>query len=1030
MTARSSWMSALAPLTFILLCFVAPPSMAQTATADAQAAKQDGKNFATQAKEQASNIAEQQVTAETIPGYQNAPSELSDLFDKNDSDLNAAAGSAVGNDTWQTMMAGDANRARIDPASLDDIRARADLINENAVVDQLGSGVTSTSGTCEEVTVSQTQARYEATCDVGVTVSEEAQVESYSCPAGWDLDGTSCRRVGTQSADVSYSCPSGSMLDGTNCRSSQAASISSYSCPSGFTLAQTTCSRAITESATVASYSCATGFILVGTNCQQTITQSATPNYSCSSGYTLSGSSCSQTTTTSATPIYSCPSGTSLSGTTCINTVSQAATPSYSCASGFVLSGTNCVQNTGYAATPSYSCPSGWTQSGSSCEVSMSQLASVNYSCPPNKTNVGSRCQEVISRTATANYSCNLGYIFNGVECGSTETQAANSTQSCNGLTLISGYCSMISSTAFCPANVNGMVFDRSANARGRLQCFYVPARTYSCATGYALTGVTCQSTATQTAIVTYSCNAGEVLAGLICNVTSVTDADVNYSCPNGYLLNGELCSVVKKQDADVSYSCPSGGTLSGTTCEVSNSNPASVSYNCPSGFALSGTTCTQQQTQNAAVSFSCPTGFVLSGSSCSRENVISANLAYSCPANYTLSGSTCSQTQSSAAVPVYSCPAGFSLSGNSCSAIEAQPATPSYACPLGFSLSGTVCSMSVQASAVYSCPQGFELDGTTCRKVLVQAATVTMVCPDGTTLQDGKCYGETLGSSECADLEQNAQCQWVKDTCLDEQPSGACKVTEKTFNCPIPGEAAQQNKEYVCSGDLYCTNGSCETIEREASNEFKDALVAMGAIDQVQKEFDPDAMGLFKGTRETCHKPLFGVINCCAGRVSGLFSGSSAIAAGAFLGTGGAALAGIATQFLTIFACSSAEKQLDVKDRLGLCVNIGSYCSSSLLGVCKTKRKAYCCFESKLTRILQEQGRPQINKPWDKPKTEQCKGFTVDEFSRLDLSTMDFSEIYSEFLEAAKLPNEAQMASDIQTKIQQYYQTNAPGGS
>jgi conjugal transfer mating pair stabilization protein TraN len=338
---------------------------------------------------------------------------------------------------------------------------------------------------------------------------------------------------------------------------------------------------------------------------------------------------------------------------------------------------------------------------------------------------------------------------------------------------------------------------------------------------------------------------------------------------------------------------------------------------------------------------------------------------------------------------------------------------------------------MSVQASPVYSCPQGFELDGTTCSKVLVQAATVTMVCPDGTTVQDGKCYGETAGSPECADLEQNAQCQWVKDTCLDEEPNGACKVTEKTFNCPIPGEVAPEVKEYVCSGDLYCTNGSCETIEREASNEFKDALVAMGAIDQVQKEFDSDALGLFKGTRETCHKPVFGLVNCCAGKVSGLLSGGSAAAAYAALGSGGlAAIAGIATQFLTTFLCSAEEKQLDVKDRLGLCVKIGSYCSSSFLGVCKTKRKAYCCFESKLTRILQQQGRPQINKPWDKPKTEQCKGFTVDEFSKLDLSTMDFSEIYSEFLEAAKLPNEAQMALDIQAKIQQYYQTNAPGGS
>ena len=36
-------------------------------------------------------------------------------------------------------------------------------------------------------------------------------------------------------------------------------------------------------------------------------------------------------------------------------------------------------------------------------------------------------------------------------------------------------------------------------------------------------------------------------------------------------------------------------------------------------------------------------------------------------------------------------------------------------------------------------------------------------------------------------------------------------------------------------------------------------------------------------------------------------------------------------------------------------------------------KRQVYCCFESKLSRILQEQGRQQLNKPWGKPKTEQC---------------------------------------------------------
>ncbi|MBX9884372.1 MAG: conjugal transfer protein TraN, partial [Novosphingobium sp.] len=80
------------------------------------------------------------------------------------------------------------------------------------------------------------------------------------------------------------------------------------------------------------------------------------------------------------------------------------------------------------------------------------------------------------------------------------------------------------------------------------------------------------------------------------------------------------------------------------------------------------------------------------------------------------------------------------------------------------------------------------------------------------------------------------------------------------------------------------------------------------------------------------------------------------------------------------------------------------------------------CCFESKLSRILQEQGRQQLGKPWGAPKTEQCLGFTIDEFARLDLSKMDFSEVYAEFTDAARLPDELQASQDIQQKIEDYY--------
>ena len=128
-----------------------------------------------------------------------------------------------------------------------------------------------------------------------------------------------------------------------------------------------------------------------------------------------------------------------------------------------------------------------------------------------------------------------------------------------------------------------------------------------------------------------------------------------------------------------------------------------------------------------------------------------------------------------------------------------------------------------------------------------------------------------------------------------------------------------------------------------------------------------------------------------------------------------------------THLGCSREEMLLHEKDAQGLCAYVGTYCSSSFLGVCLTKRKVYCCFESKLSRILQEQGRPQIGKTWGTPKKPLCDGFTIFEFQQLDLSVMDFSEIYAEFVDAAKLPDEAATLIEIQAKIEAYYAAHKP---
>ena len=975
---RKTWLAIAASIGLILS---GNPALAQATQGEMQAAQQDGNTFGKAAKQGASSIPDQQVTSEVVPGYQPAPANLSDLFGSDDGALNSAAGSAVGNDSWQTMMGADSNRARINPADLEDIRQRGQQINDSASTEQVGLGTpTNTPGTCEEVTKSTTQVTYEATCDKGVTVSEVAKEPEYSCPPGWTLTGTTCTMTLTQPADVSYTCPGGGSLSGQTCTQSQPATVSGYTCPSGFSLSGTNCSRTLTQAASVSGYSCPADYTLQGTTCVRTLQQSATPVYSCPGGHELSGTTCNATSTYQATPSYSCPAGWTLSGTICSQTSSVPATATSVCPSGYTLADGTCVMQTTYAATTVSTCPPGWILQAGQCAQSFSYNAAIAYTCPASFHMEGSTCW-------TNRYQCGAAYsttrwtIYNGQEvCAHRKAE-------------IAGGCS------------NSKFFAEARLWNDRY-CLYRPETNYQCPKSY-----------------TDAPNA-------LCPVLSYYSVPptTNYSCPTGGNLSGTTCSGTNYTGAVTELTCPNGGTLSGSNCVVTQTAQPSISYSCAAGFTLSGTTCTQTSSQGAVTSYSCPSGGALTGTTCTVTSSQPAAVSYSCPSNWTLSGQTCTSTETQTATPIYTCPVGYSLSGSMCSKTEVQPATAQYACQAGFSLSGTTCSRSDPATASYSCPTGYVRTDTTCRQNLSQPASMTLVCPEGTSVEDGTCYGETAGQSDCQELEQNTQCTWLRDTCLDESQNGPCKVTERTFQCPVPGEPAKENKEYVCSGDLYCLNGSCQTIEREASSDFKDALVAMGAIDQTEKEFDPDKLGLFKGTRETCHKPVFGLVNCCAGKVSGLLSGGAAYAAS--LANAPVLLTAVATQFLTVFLCSKEEKMLDVKDRLGLCHFVGSYCSASFLGVCTTKKKAYCCFESKLTRILQEQGRPQINKPWAKPKEEKCEGFTVDEFSRLDMSKMDFSEIYSEFLEAAKLPNEAQMATDIQAKIQQYYQQNAPGGT
>lgn len=100
--------------------------------------------------------------------------------------------------------------------------------------------------------------------------------------------------------------------------------------------------------------------------------------------------------------------------------------------------------------------------------------------------------------------------------------------------------------------------------------------------------------------------------------------------------------------------------------------------------------------------------------------------------------------------------------------------------------------------------------------------------------------------------------------------------------------------------------------------------------------------------------------------------------------------------------APNEAEIKLGQLRKDNLCKEIGSYCSKKKLGVCLRKKRSYCCWNSTLAKIIAMEGRTQlqkqgINKNWGSAKSPNCSGFTKDQFTKLDLGKMDFSEFYQQ---------------------------------
>ncbi|MEZ8082807.1 type-F conjugative transfer system mating-pair stabilization protein TraN [Enterovibrio norvegicus] len=233
-----------------------------------------------------------------------------------------------------------------------------------------------------------------------------------------------------------------------------------------------------------------------------------------------------------------------------------------------------------------------------------------------------------------------------------------------------------------------------------------------------------------------------------------------------------------------------------------------------------------------------------------------------------------------------------------------------------------------------------------------------------------------------CGDLTDatilTQECSMILEgTCIEE----TIKKEVTVLNC--------QDKQLSCGIDTFCLDGECFEPQRTQSDSFDESAAALSALAEAA-----EGMGnpprIFTGQGMKCTDAAFGFADCCKD--------------GGW-GTG-----------IGIAQCNDEEEALGLAKEKGLTIPLGGYCAEKILGSCIRKKKTYCVYDSKLARIVQEQGtKDQLGVNLGSAKSPICPPLTPEQLQYIDFSLIDFSDFYEDMHNNTNLPS----SSEIQDRLQ-----------
>jgi conjugal transfer mating pair stabilization protein TraN len=229
-----------------------------------------------------------------------------------------------------------------------------------------------------------------------------------------------------------------------------------------------------------------------------------------------------------------------------------------------------------------------------------------------------------------------------------------------------------------------------------------------------------------------------------------------------------------------------------------------------------------------------------------------------------------------------------------------------------------------------------------------------------------------------------------VAEDCISNEEEGGlkyCGNLKRKFGCKREISWEEEKTELIKEGDnvdgkdllcaALCLDGNCDAVKKANMEQDKDltqAVAMLNALKDAKKGIvGDDLINVFKGSDEHCDKKLAGYTNCCT-KMGGW---------GKALGAG----------------CSAEAKNLAKKRKEKKCVEIGTFCKTKFLGACVIKRTTFCCYDSIIAKIINQEAKKQLGRNNGYAENPNCTGLNKEDLERIDLSNVDFTEFYEEIV-------------------------------